>query len=334
MHTVVITGGAGFIGSNLAHYIKNLTNRYRIIIFDKLTYAGNLINLSPIIDDDTVKFVYGDVSSVDDVRRLLYTYRPSTIFNLAAESHVDRSISGDESFVVSNVLGTFRMLEESRLFWNRLPRLEKSVFKFIQISTDEVYGSLGSTGKFNEYSNYAPNSPYSASKASADHFARAYFKTYGFPVIITHCSNNYGPHQHTEKFIPTIINSALKGKKIPVYGKGTNVRDWLYVKDHCDALYCAAAMGVPGETYNFGGNMELSNLEVVRAVLSNLNSFKPSKKKYSDLIEYVSDRPGHDFRYAVDITTAKEHLDWEPKTKFHAGIQSTIAWYLQQAAIL
>ena len=330
---ILVTGGAGFIGANfvldwLGHESATIVN------LDKLTYAGNLGSLQSVRNDPRHVFVHGDICDAGLVTELLEKYRPSAIVHFAAESHVDRSIHGPEDFIQTNVVGTFRLLEAARAYFSKLPAGERELFRFLHISTDEVYGSLGpADAAFSEASPYAPNSPYSASKAAADHLARAYFHTYGLPVVTTNCSNNYGPYQFPEKLIPLVILNALAGKPLPVYGDGMQVRDWLYVKDHCSAVRALLRMGRPGETYNVGGNSEMPNLEVVRAVCRILDELRPRPSgKHESLIEFVKDRPGHDRRYAIDSSKITRELDWKPNETFESGLRKTVTWYLDNPA--
>ncbi|MBV9624799.1 MAG: dTDP-glucose 4,6-dehydratase [Acidobacteria bacterium] len=332
--TILVTGGAGFIGSNfilewLAHEPSSIIN------LDKLTYAGNPGNLAAIHSDRRYKFLQGDICDRDVIAELLVTYRPRAIVHFAAESHVDRSIRGPDDFIQTNVNGTFSLLEEARTYWSGLDDAEKSDFRFLQVSTDEVYGSLAPEDEaFTETTRYAPNSPYSASKAAADHLARAYFHTYQLPVVTTNCSNNYGPFQFPEKLIPLAILHATGGKAIPVYGDGQNVRDWLFVGDHCEALRLVLARGTTGETYNIGGKNQMTNLEVVRAICAVLDELRPDDPvvPHASLIKFVVDRPGHDRRYAMDIAKIEKELGWRPRETFSSGIRKTVRWYLENQA--
>ena len=329
MRTVLVTGGAGFIGSCLVRQLV-AEREYRVINFDKLTYAGNLDSLEAVRDNPQYVFVEGDVADGAALRAALDDYRPSAIVNLAAETHVDRSIEGPAAFLQTNVVGTFQLLEAVRTYWNGLVGEEREQFRLLHVSTDEVYGSLGATGAFTEESRYAPNSPYSASKASSDHFVRAYHHTFGLPTLITNCSNNYGPYQFPEKLIPLMILNALEGKRLPVYGDGKNVRDWLYVEDHCHALRRVLERGRPGETYNIGGNCERTNLEIVRTICSTVDRLRSNlpHSPCSNLIAFVEDRPGHDRRYAIDASKICRELDWQPQCDFEAGLEQTVQWYL------
>ena len=323
----LLTGAAGFIGSNLAHFLTS--HGHTAVVYDKLTYAGNLSSLEGI-PQDKFAFVHGDVCDTELVYQTLCRYGIDAVFHLAAESHVDRSIDGPSAFIETNINGTFSMLAAARRYYETLDEERKSRFRFLHISTDEVYGSLGDTGYFTEETPYAPNSPYSASKASSDHLVRAWFHTYGFPVLTTNCSNNYGPRQFPEKLIPLIIHNALAGKELPVYGDGKNVRDWLYVEDHCRALYTVMQSGVPGETYNVGGNCERQNIQIVKTICSILDGLRPKTggAKYEEQITFVKDRPGHDRRYAIDASKIKRELGWQPQETFESGILKTIKWYL------
>ena len=330
MKTYLITGGAGFIGSNFIHMLRCNSENIRIVNFDLLTYAGNLESLTDIAEDEKYRFVKGDIADRALVLEVLKKENPNTIINFAAESHVDRSIDGPDPFVKTNVLGTFELLEAVRKWWIELLPKNKSCLKFLHISTDEVYGSLGETGLFSESNPYRPNSPYSASKAAADHFVRAYFHTFGIPAITTNCSNNYGPFQFPEKLIPLIIFNALNGKSLPVYGDGLQVRDWLFVEDHCRAIMRVIEAGKIGETYNIGGHNEIQNITIVRHICSLLDSMKPREdgRLYSEQIAFVKDRPGHDRRYAIDSAKITDELGWIPKESFETGIEKTIQWYL------
>jgi len=331
--TVLVTGGAGFIGSNFV--LDGLaTTGEPVVNLDKLTYAGNLANLASLEGDARHTFVRGDIGDRALVNDLLARHRPRAIVHFAAESHVDRSIHGPGEFITTNVLGTFSLLEEARAFWGALPGSEKDSFRFLHVSTDEVYGSLGPQDPaFSETTAYAPNSPYSASKAGSDHLVRAYHHTYGLPTLITNCSNNYGPYQFPEKLIPLMIVNALAGKPLPVYGDGQNVRDWLYVGDHCSAVREVLARGRPGEVYNIGGNSEQRNLDVVNTLCATLDALKPrAAGSYADLVTFVKDRPGHDRRYAIDATKLRTELGWSPTETFDTGLAKTVRWYLDNSA--
>ncbi|MCX8146180.1 MAG: dTDP-glucose 4,6-dehydratase [Azovibrio sp.] len=327
---ILVTGGAGFIGSNFVlDWIAVMGEP--VINLDRLTYAGNLKNLAQLEGDPRHIFVRGDIGDYDLVAKLLAEYRPRAIVNFAAESHVDRSIHGPEDFIQTNIVGTYRLLEAARGYWNALPEAEKAAFRFLHVSTDEVYGSLGPTDPpFSETNRYEPNSPYSASKAASDHLVRAWHHTYGLPVLTTNCSNNYGPYQFPEKLIPLMIVNALSGKPLPVYGDGLNVRDWLYVKDHCAAIRCVLDRGRTGETYNIGGWNEKTNLEIVHTLCHLLDELKPRTdgKSYREQITYVKDRPGHDRRYAIDARKIERELGWRPAETFESGIRKTVNWYL------
>ncbi len=338
MKTIVVTGGAGFIGSNFVHYLLRGSEDYRLIIFDKLTYAGHLTSLEGVLKNKRVRFIKGDIANEDQVAALYRRYQPTYVFNFAAESHVDRSIEGPGAFVRTNLLGAFQMLEGARRYFSSLKPKARKTFRFLHVSTDEVYGSLGKTRLFSEKTPYAPNSPYAATKAGADHLARAYHETYGLPVVLTNCSNNYGPYQFPEKLIPLMILNALDGTSLPVYGDGGNVRDWLYVEDHCEALWTVMTRGKIGEKYNVGGNSEKTNKEVVKTICAQLDEMLPAAKnpallkkgitRYSDLITFVKDRPGHDRRYAIDASKIRRELGWRPRNSFNSGMARTIDWYL------
>jgi dTDP-glucose 4,6-dehydratase len=327
---ILVTGGAGFIGSNFViSWISGIGTP--VVNVDKLTYAGNMENLSALQSDPRHIFVQGDINDRKMLDALLAQHQPRAIVHFAAESHVDRSIHGPEDFVNTNVNGTFHLLEATRAYWSELPESHKSEFRFLHVSTDEVYGSLSSTDPaFTETTAYAPNSPYSASKAASDHLVRAYHHTYHLPVLTTNCSNNYGPFQFPEKLIPLMILNALAGKPLPVYGDGLNVRDWLFVLDHCDAIRQVLQSGRPGETYNIGGNSEMKNIDVVKTICAILDELRPDSayRPHASLIQYVKDRPGHDRRYAMDITKINRELGWSPKCSFADGIRATVRWYL------
>jgi dTDP-glucose 4,6-dehydratase len=330
---LLVTGGAGFIGSNFVLSTVAQTGE-PIVNLDKLTYAGNLRSLASLEGDARHIFVRGDIGDRDLVRRLLAEHRPRAVVHFAAESHVDRSIHGPAEFVQTNVVGTFSLLEEARAYCQGLPGVEREAFRFLHVSTDEVYGSLGAGDPaFTEQTPYAPNSPYAASKAASDHLVRAYHHTYGLPTLTTNCSNNYGPFQFPEKLIPLMIHNALAGKRLPVYGDGANVRDWLYVLDHCDAVRLVLERGKPGETYNIGGTAEQKNLDVVRTLCALLDEARPrAQGRYADLIEFVTDRPGHDRRYAMDAGKVTRELGWRPKESFETGLAKTVRWYLDNRA--
>ena len=326
---LLVTGGAGFIGANFVLSTIAATDE-AIVNLDKLTYAGNLENLEPLAGDARHEFVKGDIGDRALVRRLLAERRPRAIVHFAAESHVDRSIDGPAEFIQTNVVGSFSLLEEARAYWSALAGAQKERFRFLQVSTDEVYGSLGASDPaFTEATAYAPNSPYSASKAASDHLVRAYHHTYGLPVLTTNCSNNYGPRQFPEKLIPLVIANALAGKPLPVYGDGLNVRDWLYVLDHCEAIRLVLDRGRPGETYNVGGATEKTNIDVVKMLCALLDEARPRKSgRHADLIALVKDRPGHDRRYAIDSAKIERELGWRPKESFESGMRKTVDWYL------
>jgi dTDP-glucose 4,6-dehydratase len=327
-NSILVTGGCGFIGSNfILDHLK--LEEADVINLDKLTYAGNPENLASISSDSRYTFVHGDIADAALVRRTLDRYCPKAVVHFAAESHVDRSIRTPEEFIRTNVQGTFVLLEEAKAFWRQLPDAARNNFRFLHVSTDEVYGSLGPDDPaFTETTPYAPNSPYSASKAASDHLVRAYHHTYGLPVVTTNCSNNYGPYQFPEKLIPLMVHNALTGKPLPVYGDGANVRDWLYVSDHCDAIRAVLQRGRAGETYNIGGNNEMKNIDVVREICRILNELHPSGAPHERLITFVKDRPGHDRRYAMDIRKISGELGWSPKESFSSGLRKTFQWYL------
>ena len=328
---ILVTGGAGFIGGNFVlDWLKD-PKAEGIVNLDKLTYAGNLATLDPLKNDRRHFFVHGDIGDKDLVTKLLNAYQPRAILNFAAESHVDRSIHGPADFVQTNIVGTFNLLECARSYWNTLDESKKAVFRFHHVSTDEVYGSLSASDPaFTEANAYEPNSPYSASKAASDHLVRAWFPTYGFPVVTTNCSNNYGPYHFPEKLIPLVIFNALNGKLLPIYGDGQQVRDWLYVGDHCSAIREVLAKGKIGETYNVGGWNEKANIDVVKTICSILDTLKPRAdcKSYAEQISFVADRPGHDRRYAIDASKMKRELGWKPTETFDTGIKKTVQWYL------
>jgi len=326
---ILVTGGAGFIGSALVRHLIGETG-HEVLNLDKLTYAGVLSSLDPVGNSPRYRFVRGDICDGPLVGRLLADYRPDVVAHLAAESHVDRSIDGPGAFVQTNLVGTYTMLAETLGYWRALDAERQAVFRFHHISTDEVFGSLGEEGYFTEATPYDPRSPYSASKAGSDHLVRAWGHTYGLPVLVTNCSNNYGPYHFPEKLIPLIIIRALAGEDLPVYGDGSNVRDWLFVEDHARALRAVFERGVPGETYNVGGDSERRNLEVVQAICAALDRFAPRAdgRPYAGQIRFVADRPGHDHRYAIDATKIKADLGWEPEVGFEEGIERTVRWYL------
>jgi dTDP-glucose 4,6-dehydratase len=326
---ILVTGGAGFIGSNFVlQWIEQECDA--VINLDRLTYAGNLQNLASLENSASHIFVHGSINEARLLKQLFRDYRPRAVVHFAAESHVDRSIRGPAEFIETNILGTHQLLEAARDYWSQLSPSDRERFRFLHVSTDEVYGSLGPDDKaFCETTAYAPNSPYSASKAGSDHLVRAYHHTYGLPTLITNCSNNYGPRQFPEKLIPLMIINALSGKPLPVYGDGLNVRDWLYVEDHCEAIRTVLECGRPGQTYNIGGKSEKPNLEVVRTICAVLDEERPAANDYASLITFVKDRPGHDRRYAIDTTKIETELGWKPRQTFETGIRRTVRWYLE-----
>ncbi len=329
---VMITGGAGFIGSAVARRFIS-TSEDSILVYDKLTYAGNLDSLAPIAQSPRYAFRRADICDRAEVARALAEFRPDVIMHLAAESHVDRSIDGPAAFIETNLVGSFTMLDAALEYWRALPQNEAQAFRFMHISTDEVFGSLGAEGLFREDTPYAPNSPYSASKAGSDHLVRAWRETYGLPTIVTNCSNNYGPYHFPEKLIPLMILNALEGKPLPVYGRGENIRDWLYVEDHAAALMLVAHRGVVGESYNVGGRNEKRNIDVVHAICDILDELRPSPEgSHRRLISFVHDRPGHDLRYAIDCSKIERELGWRPKETFETGLRRTVQWYLDNEA--
>ena len=332
MQTWFVTGGAGFIGGNFV--LDAVASGLRVVNLDALTYAGNRDTLAALDGDDRHVFVQGDIGDRDLVASLLARHRPTAIVNFAAESHVDRSIDGPAAFVQTNVVGTLGLLEAARDYWKALEGDARDSFRFLHVSTDEVYGSLGETGRFSETTPYAPNSPYSASKAASDHLVRAFHHTYGLPVLTTNCSNNYGPYQFPEKLVPLIIQKALAGEPLPVYGDGRNVRDWLFVKDHCSAIRRVLDAGRVGETYNVGGDAERENLHVVKTICALLDERRPRADgaKRESQITFVRDRPGHDRRYAIDATKIQSELGWAPAVSFEQGIAATVDWYLANTA--
>jgi dTDP-glucose 4,6-dehydratase len=324
---ILVTGGAGFIGSALARRIIAHSSD-EVCVFDKLTYAGNLASLAPIAADPRFQFVKGDICDAGAVRQAVSRFRPDAIMHLAAESHVDRSIEGPGAFIQTNVVGSYVMLEAALDYWKKLDGAARDRFRFHHISTDEVYGSLGAEGLFREDTPYAPNSPYSASKAASDHLVRAWTHTYGLPTVATNCSNNYGPYHFPEKLIPLMILNALEGKKLPVYGRGDNIRDWLYVDDHVEALLSVVAKGAIGESYNIGGVNERRNLEVVETICDLVDEMVPGSGRRRDLVSFVQDRPGHDQRYAIDCSKIARELGWRPRETFETGLRKTVRWYL------
>jgi len=327
----LVTGGAGFIGSAVVRYLINKTD-HKVVNIDKLTYAGNLESLKKIDQSNRYAFERANICNRQAMTDIFEKHQPDYIMHLAAESHVDRSIDGPAAFIETNIVGTYAMLEVTRVYWNKLKGEKKKRFKFHHISTDEVYGTLGAEGLFTEENRYEPNSPYSASKASSDHLVRAWRETYGLPTVITNCSNNYGPYHFPEKLIPLVIINALAGKPLPIYGKGDQIRDWLYVEDHAQALVKVVTEGRDGETYNIGGHNEMQNIEVVKTLCTLLEELVPNKPEgltqYEDLITYVTDRPGHDVRYAIDASKIKRELGWVPYETFETGMRKTVQWYL------
>lgn len=333
---ILVTGGAGFIGSAVVRHIINNTQD-SVINVDKLTYAGNLESLTEIANSERYSFEQADICDSNVMARIFETHQPDTVMHLAAESHVDRSITGPAAFIETNIVGTYILLEASRQYWSALDDVKKAKFRFHHISTDEVYGDLPHPDEvmqgsvlplFTEQTAYAPSSPYSASKASSDHLVRAWLRTYGLPTMVTNCSNNYGPYHFPEKLIPLVILNALEGKPLPVYGKGDQIRDWLYVEDHARALYTVVTKGIPGETYNIGGHNEKKNLDVVHTICDLLDEIVPKTASYREQITYVADRPGHDRRYAIDADKVSRELGWKPQETFESGIRKTVEWYL------
>lgn len=337
MRRILVTGGAGFIGSALIRHLMINTSA-TVLNIDKLTYAGNPSSLISITSKqshyiDRYQFLQADIADKPTITKAIIDFEPDAIMNLAAESHVDRSINSPSDFINTNIKGTFVLLEAALSYWSSLSKIQQQSFRFHHISTDEVYGSLGSEGLFNEQAPYDPRSPYSASKAASDHLVKAWFYTYGLPIVITNCTNNYGPYQFPEKLIPLVILNALHEKPLPLYGNGDNVRDWLYVDDHVEALTLVVFSGQPGETYSIGGDQEKTNLQVVEAVCTQLDDLQPraNHRPYNELISYVDDRLGHDKRYAIDATKIKTHLNWQPKESFESGLNKTLHWYLESA---
>jgi dTDP-glucose 4,6-dehydratase len=327
MGTLLITGGAGFIGSNLVHYALSHTAD-RIVVIDKLTYAGSLLNLEAPLKDPRVTFLRADIADRDAMVRAFAEHQPTAVLNLAAETHVDRSIDGPRPFIDTNIVGTFTLLETARAFVGGLSPAARAAFRFLHVSTDEVYGSLGDEGQFSEETAYAPNSPYAASKAAADHLVRAYVHTYGLPALITNCSNNYGPFQFPEKLIPLMILNAIDGRPLPIYGDGGNVRDWLHVEDHCAGLLLVLAKGRVGEKYNVGGGNERTNVEIVDRVCDAVDGLRPASASRRALKTFVPDRPGHDRRYAIDALKIRQELGWSPRHTFESGLSETVRWYI------
>lgn len=323
----LVTGGAGFIGGNFV-LRQVLKHKRAIINLDKLTYAGNLDTLSVLEDNSLHHMVQGDIQDYSLLRQLFEEQQPDAVVHFAAESHVDRSIEGPKDFIDTNVMGTFQLLQAALDYYRKLNSQRQQHFRFLHVSTDEVYGSLGDSGLFTETTPYAPNSPYSASKAASDHLVRAYHHTYGLPVLTTNCSNNYGPYQFPEKLIPLMIDKALSGQNLPIYGDGKNIRDWLYVEDHCRAIETVIERGHLGEVYNVGGNEEWQNIDIVHAVCDCLDRLKPAEKSYKEQITFVQDRPGHDKRYAIDASKLRNELNWKPQETFKSGLEKTVQWYL------
>ena len=325
----IVTGGAGFIGSAVVRHLIGETDHHALVV-DKLTYAGNLESLAPVADDPRYGFVRADICDTAKMREVFKRYRPDVVMHLAAESHVDRSIDHPAAFIRTNIVGTHALLEVALAYWRALPNRSRDAFRFHHVSTDEVFGSLGADGYFTETTVYNPKSPYSASKAASDHLVRCWHHTYGLPILITNCSNNYGPYHFPEKLIPLTIINALEGVKLPVYGNGSNIRDWLYVDDHARALLTVASSGRPGETYCISGRSEITNLNVIKAICALLDELVPSNviDRHETLIEFVTDRPGHDFRYAIDPTRIWTELGWQPRETFESGLRKTVEWYL------
>lgn len=331
--SIIVTGGAGFIGSALVRLLISQTD-YDVVNVDKLTYAGNLESLGEVADNRRYHFERVDICDATAIREVFERYEPVGIMHLAAESHVDRSIDAPADFIHTNVVGTFTLLQEAHRYWRSLTSERIPGFRFLHVSTDEVFGSLGDTGFFTEETPYQPNSPYSASKASSDHLVRAWHHTFALPTVTTNCSNNYGPYQFPEKLIPLTILNAIAGRELPVYGKGENIRDWLYVDDHAAGILTAFEKGIPGETYNFGGNNERRNIDVVRAICATVDELlpEPAGGQRARLIRFVTDRPGHDLRYAIDASKAKQELGWTPTETFETGLRKTVRWYLDNSA--
>lgn len=326
--TIIVTGGAGFIGSALVRYLISETN-HTVVNFDKLTYAGNLNSLKSVENSNRYYFEHGDICDENKFGEILAKYKPSSIMHLAAESHVDRSIDGPDIFIETNIIGTHKLLKASLIYFQSLSDTEKSIFRFLHVSTDEVYGDLNENEpSFDENHKYEPSSPYSASKAASDHLVKAWCRTYGLPILLTNCSNNYGPYHFPEKFIPHVILSALEGRPLPVYGDGQQIRDWLYVDDHVKALYAVLQKGRIGETYNIGGSNEVANIEVVNKICDILEEIRPAQKPYNNLISHVKDRPGHDRRYAINNTKIITEIGWHPQETFETGLTKTVQWFL------
>ncbi len=329
---VLLTGGAGFIGSNLTRSM--VLAGHNVLVIDKLTYAGNLSSIKDLIDAEKIDFSQLDLADASAIDDAMLQFAPNAVMHLAAESHVDRSIDGPGEFIQSNIVGTFNLLQASLKYTHTLSAASAKAFRFLHVSTDEVYGSLGETGAFTELTRYSPHSPYSATKAASDHLARAWHDTYGLPVVVTNCSNNYGPYQFPEKLIPVVILKALRREPIPIYGDGLNVRDWLHVEDHCAALKTALCHGTPGETYNIGGNNEMQNIELVSQICDLLDELQPNVdgRSYANLITFVADRPGHDRRYAIDSSKIQSELGWRPQHDRQSGLRQTVRWYLDNQA--
>lgn len=328
---LLITGGLGFIGSAVVRDLASDPGN-TVLNVDKCTYAGNPASVSSVAERENYRLLRADIADADAMQSAFERFKPDAVMHLAAESHVDRSIDGPGDFIHTNLVGTYTLLQAARAYWEKLPATRRDGFRFLHISTDEVFGSLGATGAFTETTPYLPSSPYSASKAGSDHLARAWQHTYGLPVLVTNCSNNYGPYQFPEKLIPLVTLKGLSGEPLPVYGKGENIRDWLFVEDHVDALKCVLEKGTPGQTYNIGGQCELTNLEVVNAICALLDKYQPDKAPHSNLIEFVTDRPGHDYRYAMDISRINRELGWQPSETFASGIAKTVEWYIANPA--
>jgi dTDP-glucose 4,6-dehydratase len=324
---IIVTGGLGFIGSAVVrHFVAATENE--VLNIDKCTYAGNPASVATVADKANYTHLHADIADAETMATAFHDFKPDAILHLAAESHVDRSIDGPDDFVQTNLVGTFTLLQAARNYWDKLPEKQQADFRFIHISTDEVFGSLGDTGAFTETTPYSPNSPYSASKAGSDHLARAWHHTFGLPIIITNCSNNYGPFQFPEKLIPLVTLKGIAGERLPVYGQGKNIRDWLYVDDHVSALACILEKGIPGETYNIGGQCELTNIDVVKAICAILDEYHPRRTPHEDLIQHVQDRPGHDYRYAMNTSKIYSELGWQPAESFASGIRKTVQWYM------
>jgi len=328
--TYLITGGAGFIGSSLCRHL--ISTGAKVVNVDVLTYAANLQSLTDISDHNNYTFIQANICDRNEIAHILKTHQPDGVFHLAAESHVDRSITGASDFIQTNIIGTFSLLEECMKYWRELPNERRDSFRFLNVSTDEVYGSLGKDGLFHETTAYDPSSPYSATKAASDHLCIAWQRTYGFPVIISNCSNNYGSHQFPEKLIPLMILSALHDQPLPIYGDGQQIRDWLYVDDHARALQLVMAKGLPGEKYNVGGRNERTNLQVVKRICDLLDQMRPNKTSYFEQVEYVQDRPGHDRRYAIDASRIENELGWTAQENFDSGMEKTVRWYLDNTS--